>query len=105
MSPQDKQSRLAEGLAYTFLEYFIYDSNDLLKEYEFSFKGELIKSGNYMIDFRNTIKVKSPNIKDENGPFTSKKIAELSIDARKSLREKLADFYGRPAKEDNIEDI
>ena len=53
----------------------------------------------YMIDFKNMYRISVENIKSPNNILLNSKILELSIEARKSLIEKLKAFY-RLAAED-----
>lgn len=95
-------------------------ANAMLRDYEFSnlqnfiyaphpyFESYIAKkeeTSHYMIDFKNTIKIKCDLIQKSNPSKTilDSKIAELSIDIRHELREKISNFYARVPEEDKIE--
>jgi len=97
--PADEQSRrLADshGKRYTIVNLFVYDSHDLLPEYELKYKSKKALVNYYMIDFRNICRAQT--ISDTNPSST--KLLQLSVQARKELREKLAHYFGRKPEED-----
>jgi len=99
LSDEEKAQRLAQspGKKYIILDEFIYDKHDLLPEYELAYMKKNKEAINYyMIDFRNIFRVQIPS---DINPL-SIKILQLSIQARKQLREKLAHYFGRRPEED-----
>ena len=97
ISDEEKSERLADspGKEYMALHFFAYDRHDLLPEYELKYKKMKASINYYMIDFRNICRVQIPS---DINPL-SIKILQLSIQARKELREKLAHYFGRPAED------
>jgi len=85
----EKQKRLAAGKAYAALEYFVYDKNPLFAEYSL---GDLTTEY-YMIDFRNIFKINSDRIPNQRQAPLEAKCLQLSINARKELREKFSYFF------------
>ena len=108
---EERTLKLEKGIVYTLEHLFIYEKSlPWLPEYPLRLKGgERISGEYYEFDFRNATKVECEFIihPDENN-FTEEsrqkvlctKILELSKENRKDLRDKLADYYGRPPKED-----
>jgi len=104
---EERLKRLQVGKAgkeYAFAEYFIYAGNDIFDEYEV--KKNTIK--NYMIDFKNVQVLKCSLIKRpemaqlEDTPIIDSKVLQLTVEARRNLREKLAAYYARVPAEDTI---
>jgi len=106
MPDKAKEDKLAEGTVFAFLENFVYDKNDFLKKYKVDYQinnvQKSLETNYYMIDFRHITRIKSKNIKSDTGVFLKKKIAQLSINARSELRDKIGYFYSKPPKEDQI---
>lgn len=100
ISDEEKSQRLADspGKDYIALHLFAYDRHDLLPEYKLKYKKMKASINYYMIDFRNICRVQIPS---DINPL-SIKILQLSIQARKELREKLAHYFGRRPKEDAL---
>jgi len=105
MEKKEKQERLSKGLAYTFVELFIYKGHEIFPEYEVHRKNaENARTRHYMIDFRYTFKVVCSKIKKPNVVPLEAKCLQLTIETRKDLREKIAHYYGRVPEEDVLED-
>ncbi len=112
LAPQDweildevkKNERLAEGNTYGFRNYFVYDGHELFSEYEINLTSENIMTKDYMINFKDAYKINCNDIiKHNNSPVSSKRL-QLSIETRSELRAKIEFFYGRPAKEDIVDE-
>lgn len=102
---EEKSRRLAAGPVYIFLEYFVYDANEIFKEYTVPMKGkDNIQTRYYMIDFRNIYSLRCDmikrNISESEGPLIESKHLELSVSTRALLRQKLSYYFYRPAPED-----
>ncbi|QGY44175.1 hypothetical protein GM418_11040 [Maribellus comscasis] len=96
---EEKQKRIGCGFSYTFLDIFVYDSNDLLENYELNSKEGKINCGYYMIDFKDIFVIESDQIqRNKKIP----KILQLSIKSRDELRTKLATYFNRVPEEDVI---
>jgi hypothetical protein len=100
ISDEEKSQRLADspGKKYIAFYLFAYDRHDLLPEYELKYKKMKASINYYMIDFRNICRVQIPSDIDP----LSIKILQLSIQARKELREKLSHYFGRRPEEDAL---
>ena len=104
MLEEEKQKRLNKGMSYTFIDLFIYKEHEIFPEYKVHRrKASTILTRYYMIDFRNTFKVNCSKIKKPNVVPLKTKCLQLTIEARKELRDKISYYYGRPAKEDIID--
>jgi hypothetical protein len=103
LSPEEKKRRLEEGCTYVFLELFVYEKNDLFSKYSIHInKQENIETNYYMIDFKNTYKLNCEKINTPKDAPIASKCLQLSIQARKELRDKIAYYYGRTPKEYKI---
>jgi hypothetical protein len=98
MAPKEKQERINQGNQYAFSNYFIYESHTMFPEYDLTYKGETVKTRNYMIDFKNLSVIEKRPIKSL---FEAKRL-QLSILSRNELREKLAVFFGEVPSEDIV---
>jgi hypothetical protein len=94
----EKQKRLSASKGYAALEYFIYEKHHLFQEY---LLGNLTTQY-YMIDFRNIFKVNSDRIPNQKQAPLEAKCLQLSVNARKELREKLSYYFFRAAPEDEM---
>ncbi len=104
MPEEKKQERLNDGMAYTFVELFIYKENEIFPEYEVRRRNaNNILTRYYMIDFRSTFKVNCSKIKKPNVVPLKTKCLQLTIEARKELRDKIAHYYSRIPREDIID--
>lgn len=102
LTEEERQKRLREGYAYAFLEFFVYEKNDLFPKYTIHRRQGNIETNYYMIDFRNIYKINCEKIVDpKNAPLESKCL-QLSIQARSELRDKVAFYYARIPEEDKI---
>jgi len=100
--PEEKEKRLNEGYAYAFVELFVYEKNDLFSRYTINRKNENIETNYYMIDFRNIYKLSCEKIKTPKDAPLESKCLQLSIPARSDLRAKIANYYARVPKEDEV---
>jgi hypothetical protein len=96
LSAGEKANRLAIGKAYCWRNLFTYDESPLFSQY--TLRGK--KMRNQYIDFRKTFFVKWDQIKRDWESATQIKLAELSVEARASMREKLTSYYERVPDED-----
>lgn len=108
MTPDEKLKHLASGEGFTLLEYFVYAPHDLLERYAIGVPGEGKEEvGHYAVDFRQMVRVSCRVITNPQVPndetISRAKLLELSIEARRELREKLAHYFGKPADEDKID--
>jgi hypothetical protein len=102
---EEKSKRLAAGPSYIFLDYFVYDANEIFDEYTVPMREEAdIQTRYYMIDFRYIYSLKCDMIKrsisESERPLINSKRLELSVSTRALLREKLSYYFYRPAPED-----
>jgi|GEM_PF-615635 hypothetical protein len=97
---EEKQRRLAEGRTYALHDYFVFSSHELLPEYPLNVRGIEPTTGFYMIDFRDTHKVKCNLIKSPEKSPLSTKLLELTVRSREELRQKIKFYYGHPPDED-----
>ncbi len=99
LAQEVKVKRLEEGFTYALLEFFIYPKNDYFREYEVHMKDvENFYTRYYMIDFKQCYKIRCDNI----NKIRNLKVLELTIQARNELRDKIAYYYGRKPKEDEV---
>lgn len=97
---EKKQSYLAEGHAYVFIDCFIYEAHDLLQKYTFKRKEGPIEVGHYMVDFKSICRVDC-NLVDRGKPAPpGTKNLQLGVSTRQALREKLSFYYARVPEED-----
>lgn len=97
---KERLERIEIGPVYVFKEFFIYDSNPLLPEYDLKYKSApTIRTGFYMIDFKEVFIIKSAQIQKN---FNYPKILQLTVKSREELRLKISDFYYRTPEEDKI---
>jgi len=99
-SPEERQRRTEEGLQYALVELFIYENNELLPQYNLIRRGEEISTRQYMIDFRKIYRVNCDLIISAARSPLETKILQLSVEARKELREKIAYYFERIPAED-----
>jgi len=104
MSEQEQQERLNKGMAYTFVELFVYEEHEIFTKYDIHRKNaNNISTRYYMVDFRNTFKVNCSEIRKPNNVPSKTKCLQLTIETRRELRDKIAYYYNRPAEEDIID--
>lgn len=93
----ERLAKEQEGQTYAFMDIFIYQGHDLLKEYEL---GNGKRTSFYRIDFRRMTRVGCDMITQKNRSANGSKILELSVSCRQELREKMAKYFGRTPDED-----
>ena len=101
MDPEEKAQRLAKGKMYTCSELFIYQEHKLLPSYELGNR----QTGYYMIDFRAAYKLNCDKItrkRQDNQDIPIQKYLQLTVNARKKLRDKIAAYYSRIPEDDEI---
>lgn len=111
LSPEDWDKMGAEemadrlefgGPAFAFVELFVYEHHRLLVPYTLNWRSEAREVGQYMIDLRKIHRVDCPAVKSSEQCPLEAKVLELSIEARSQLRNKIADYFGRIPKEDEV---
>jgi len=100
MPEVEREKRLAKGMAYTFLEVFIFEGHDLLPEYELHRPEGAILCSHYLVDFHDSILVSCKDIVRGVAPAPGVKKLQLSSGSRGELREKMAHYYARIPDED-----
>jgi len=100
MSADEQAERLAPspGKRYTLLHIFCYEKHDLLPEYQIKYMRKTANTNYQVIDFRSMYRV---HIDLSHVQPSIIKRLQLSVDARKELRDKLAYYFGRPPEEDD----
>lgn len=101
-SPEVKQERLKEGYGYALFDVFIYEKHDLLSKYTVNRRQGNIETNYYMIDFKNIHKTRCDKIISAKDSPLDSKCLQLSIQTRSELRDKIAYYYARIPKEDEI---
>lgn len=95
---EEKQKRLNVGLSYALLELFIYDKNDLLKEYTVNrIKEENFKTNYYMINFKYSFKIGC-----NKNQLQKVKLLQLSSSTRIELNEKINCYFRIPKEDENV---
>ncbi|MDD4980790.1 MAG: hypothetical protein PHC54_05965 [Candidatus Omnitrophica bacterium] len=103
LPPEEQEKRKAIGISYALLELFVYQEHEYFPEYIITnAKRENSKTRFFMIDFRDNFKVNCEALKGDKGTLSDIKLLQLSANARKELRDKIADFYGRTPNEDKV---
>lgn len=97
-----RQEKSNQGKGYAFNYYFVYEENVLFPEYEVELRNKKYLTRSYLVDFRYIYPLKCDKITKEKIDETilKSKCLELTIFTREALRDKLANYYGRPAPED-----
>lgn len=104
----EKQRRMDAGEKYQLHQFFVYAPSDgVLPEYPLSSsKGQYrFKTGYYMVDFADIHRVNCDKInrRGEGSPAPPNvKYLQLSVYARKELRDKLLAYYARTPAEDEL---
>ena len=91
---------MSKPTSFAFGDLFVYAPHDLLPRYVDPKKGGP-EMGYYMVDFRRTCRVECAAVTRQQSPVEAK-VLQLSIDARGALRDKVADFFGRVPREDEV---
>lgn len=100
--PEERQKRLEVGKGYAFLEFFVYNKNELFPTYIINRRQQNIETNYHMIDFRNTYKINCEKIISPKDAPLDSKCLQLSTQARTELRNKIAFYYARIPEEDKI---
>ena len=103
MKAEDRQRRfdMSKLRTFAFGDLFVYAPHGLLPRYIIDPKKGRAETGYYMVDFRRTCRVECATVTRKQPPVGAK-VLQLSIDARGVLRDKLADFFGRVPREDEV---
>ncbi len=100
LGEKERQKRLLVERGYAFNELFVYEKNVLFPTYKIKRKERQIDTNYYMIDFKDTYKIKCDKIiTPKNSPLDMKYL-QLSQNTRSELRKKISDYYGRIPDED-----
>lgn len=100
MPAEKKGELLSKGDSYVFVDKFVYKSNDLFPKYSIHRKTGKIETNYMILDFRTSVKISCSSINDPSYSVGPNKILQLTVEARDSLRKKIASFYIRMPKED-----
>ncbi|MFQ5906409.1 MAG: ribulose-phosphate 3-epimerase [bacterium] len=95
--------RLEEGLAYTFLEFFVYAENREFPEYIVHRREGDVTTRFRMVNFGNVYRLDCDKINTPQDAPLDSKVLQLSIEARCQLRDKISWYYGREPEEDRLE--
>jgi hypothetical protein len=95
-----RQSLIAKGLSYVFIDCFVYEEHALLPKYTLNRKAGPVELGQYMVDFKSICRVECNRVDRDQPAPRGTKILQLSVWTRQAMREKLSYYYGRPAEED-----
>lgn len=99
---EEKQKRLRVERTYAFENLFIYEPHPLLPKYTVSRREGDIETNYYMVDFRNTYKLRCNKIHSPTDAPLESKILTLSRDTRSKFRDKIAAYYGKVPAEDKV---
>ncbi len=104
MTPSDRERRfdMSKPESLAFVDLFVYAAHDLLPRYEIHLRDGQRKTGFYMVDFRLTCHVKCDKVANAKQAPVEAKVLQLTIDARGDLRDKVAAFYARVPREDEV---
>ena len=100
LSEAQRLEREASGDQYALGECFVYSPHAILGEYTLPTKPPTGGIGHYMVDFKSVFRLECDFITRPAKAPAGTKLLELSVRSRTELREKLAHFFSRPAKED-----
>ncbi len=104
MPPSDRERRfdMAKPESLAFVDLFVYAPHALLPRYDIDSRQGRRETGFYMIDFRQTCHVKCDSVANaKQAPLSARRL-QLSVSARGDLRDKVAAFYARVPREDEI---
>lgn len=100
---EEKVRRSQEGIAYAFVEIFVYQENEVFEECDINLRNLGRQSTRFhMIDFRHLYKLSGEDIKNAEAVLLEAKVLQLSIAARTALREKISHYFGRTPQEDQM---
>ncbi len=105
MSQEEKDQRfdMSQNKSYAFFDSFIYSEHDQLPKYKLKNKKKVeFETGFRLIDFKKIYKVNCSAINNSKQVPIESKILQSSIETRKELREKLAHYFYRKPKEDDV---
>jgi hypothetical protein len=99
LKPEEAQTKLSIGDSYIFGQFFVYEPDGRLPNYELIHKTFAKTLNIYMIDFKEAFTITSKKI--QRGA-TYPKVLQLSIKTRGEMRTKMAAFYARIPDEDKV---
>lgn len=100
LTDTEKAERSAAGDQYAIGECFVFAPHAMFGTYTLNMKPPSGAIGHYMVDFKSIFRVDCDFVNRPAKAPPGTKLLELSIRSRTDLREKLAHFFSRPAKED-----
>jgi len=83
---EQKQSYMAKGHMFVFIDCFVYDASDLLPKYQLDRKGDPIEMGHYMVDFKSICRIDCKLIDRNKAAPRGTKILQLTVQTRQELR-------------------
>ena len=98
----EREKRIAVGFSYAFVDLFVYAEHPLFPKYILRTSITEIETQHYMVDFRQTFTVRCEKVTRQSTPFENVKLLQLSIEARKELRNKMAAYFSRIPEEDKV---
>lgn len=99
-SEEEKRKREEEGNTFALLEYFIYAPHENLPTYQITIRQVERAVGHYLIDFRRSFRVDCSSVHSAEESPLETKILQLTVDARRQLREKISGYYSRAPADD-----
>lgn len=101
-SDRDRRFDMSRPESWAFVDLYVYGAHDLLPRYDIHVREGARKTGFYMVDFRLTCHVKCDKLANaKQAPLYAKRL-QLSVSARGELRDKVAEFYARVPREDEV---
>jgi len=100
LSDTERTERAAAGDQYAIGECFVYAPNSILEPYTLHTKPPSGNIAHYMVDFKSIFRIECDFVIRPAKAPAGTKMLELTIRTRTDMREKLAHFFSRPAKED-----
>ena len=101
-SDRDRRFDMSKRESLAFVDLFVYAAHDLLPRYTIHLRDGQRETGFYMVDFRRTCHVRCDKVANaKQAPLNTKRL-QLSVSARGDLRDKVAAFYARVPREDEV---
>ncbi|MCE5240553.1 hypothetical protein LLH23_19000 [bacterium] len=103
MPEEERARRELAGMAYAFVEYFVYAPAEQLPAYVMAGRDRVQHTvRHYMVDFRDIYKVHCREVQRNRDIPSAPKVLQLSVLTRRDLRDKLGEYYWRPPDEDRV---
>jgi hypothetical protein len=100
MSVEERARHLSSPAQWVFLDFFCFGPAACLPQYLVKREKLEWQTVFWMIDFKEIAVIKCPAIVPHYKPPVGIKLLQLSVKSREALREKMAQFFGRPTDED-----